>query len=33
MTGGRNARRDFTEQEIAPIRDRDEVFLAIRKTF
>jgi hypothetical protein len=31
--GGRHADRDFTEQGIAPIRDRDELFLAIRKTF
>lgn len=31
--GGLNAQRDFTEQGIAPIRDRDEAFLAIRKTF
>ncbi|MCL4685446.1 hypothetical protein KJ059_11920 [Myxococcota bacterium] len=31
--GGQHADRDFTEQGISPIRDRDEVFLAIRKTF
>ena len=31
--GGRHAQRDFTEQGLSPVRDRDEVFLAIRKTF
>ena len=31
--GGRNAQRDFTENGLSPVRDRDEVSLVIRYTF